>query len=438
MNDRAPFSTEANLVTLLYSLEPRCAGTGFVESIFSYEMSLAYEHCVSVLELRRFLLPDKKFDMPITDEEVSRLVAATGRKELQFSTMRTFLGKMHMNAYPTKLRVCLDCCREDISSARKQSFGRLLWEISIVQCCPIHGKKLLHPNCARGSSNVFRRISLVGVCSSCGSIGYRCCSQTPLSASSEEIEVALVIKNVIANASKIAATSPFLVKKAVDLYISEHGGKTKLAKDSGVSRAILRVWLHNSEYITSLKNLIYLAQAMGVELSYLLCGELKAAKPRYIWREKARSAKIDALEVSQALESALTSGASAYWVAKAFQCDPVSLKTIAPELFARVVERARHCRKVNKANRLAQASSEVISAFKELNGLGKKLSVFNTRILAQGAWAPMEFRSILLSRVARTLDGKTQPAVRGTGASKDVAIAAENIVKQILACREGN
>lgn len=256
--------------TVLYGIRPRAEGTGDVESLFSYFLRLAHEHRLTPKKLVDVVLRDVVSQIPqlvhwkigwgwdksggrdivgsglVTQRWVMALGVATGQTGLEQATMLGLAEHVSGDLLAADDRVCLQCLREDTAGGRLP-YGRLLWRMKAVSCCPIHRCQLVRPACGRGASTTraqFARVKLSGVCNQCGSIGHRCTSTRADSVDDDEVWRAEQCRWLIAALPSIASADPRAVPQCIKAYCVEPGALTSLALRSGATISVLSRWMN--------------------------------------------------------------------------------------------------------------------------------------------------------------------------------------------------
>lgn len=421
--------------TMLYGLMPRGWGTGDVESVLSYEMSLAFEHRLALTKLRRLVRDRARVnDKLVSGTELVNLVAATGRPELHACSLRTLQSLIGDMQGARGKRVCLDCCRADLRQPGVLSYGRLLWEIREVTCCPIHKKQLLKPQCGRSNGNrkhafgFLRRITLFGVCAKCGALGYRCNQQKQERASVEQLQVAEMLRGLVANLTEIASADTQGVKNAVGQLLQENGGLVAVAQKANICKSTLSRWLSQPSARMRLKSFVAIAHAMSVNLSDLLQGRVTHVSYKALRIERASHKVVDQELARRVLADAIRRGQSLHVVGQRTGYDRRTLRAIAPDVCKQLVERGRQRRSMVKQQRYTAVAEEVRSAVKELQAKGVPLTNRNTSLLPGGRWGPVQLKSRFLSLFRRALGEECVPAIPDMPIDADMVRAVDEAV----------
>lgn len=256
--------------TVLFGIRPRSEGTGDVESLFSYFLRLAHEHRLTPRKLVDVVLREVVAQIPqldhwrigwgwdknagrdivgsgqVTRRWVKVLGVAAGQAGLEWATMLGLSDHVSGDLLAADDRVCLRCLSEDMAKG-ELPYGRLLWRMKAVSCCPTHRSRLVHPTCGRGKSTTraqFSRVKLAGVCNQCGSIGHRCTSTLAESAGDDDVWRAEQCRQLIAALPSIASADPRAVPQCLKSYCAEPGALTSLALRSGATLSVLSRWMN--------------------------------------------------------------------------------------------------------------------------------------------------------------------------------------------------
>ena len=175
--------------TDLYSLDPIGIGTPFVEGLSSYLARLAAAHMVSVSALLRRViinyLPGSGHNLKNTigsqgivakmngmgveaSTFVDVLEKLTGRHDLRNLTMLPFSWLVSDYRLFSGVSAWCPYCLESQRAANKTVYYPLLWNLEVLEKCPVHRCRLLKacPYCEAVSSPITFR-TVVGHCSKC-------------------------------------------------------------------------------------------------------------------------------------------------------------------------------------------------------------------------------------------------------------------------------
>ncbi|MFB9124357.1 hypothetical protein E2553_35050 [Paraburkholderia dipogonis] len=175
----------------LYSLQPRDVGGALCETIESYFLRLAREHCVSPRTLHKLLIPPGSPMHQASPREgllaslsgaqkswyffmlAERLRVCTKREDVMACTVQSLTRVVQFSSRRGR-RHCPLCERD---RAFGESWIPFLFEVGCVTSCPVHRVRLVASKC--GAENGFslperQRSRMPGVCWTCGSLNFRC------------------------------------------------------------------------------------------------------------------------------------------------------------------------------------------------------------------------------------------------------------------------
>lgn len=252
--------------SMLTALPLRGKGTGQVQSLSSYVEHLGVEH-----NLRPPILLDEivrrhpligfphasssqrlrsiNTGTALSNQLLERIQGATGAS-LQGATLQPLTRAMSTRCTLDLRSVyCPVCVQQD----EPLPYSRLLWEISFVTACPIHGVHLRSAgDCGASISArlpLWDRPALKGVCSQCGTLGFRCIATPPRPADVNAVFVAKQVERVIAlyqawKAPLDPATLVLGIRKVVDAV---YGGKPARASvRCGFDKKTVSTWLRET------------------------------------------------------------------------------------------------------------------------------------------------------------------------------------------------
>lgn len=277
--------------SLFYRL-PLCGiGTSEVESLRSYLLRLAAEHCMiprEVIATVASRTPHYRLDANRTAFWRCFPVSGTGDRAERLATMLTeatgtdlataTLARFRQVISARRLcrvqiaRYCPECVRQRVEDTHVHA--PLLWELQVVNACPVHGNRLLStaecgaPSSARLPLN--RRVSLPGVCGQCGSIGFRCNGASEL-AGERDLWVAAQAGKLLALS---ATESKSLTREMLTAGIREmvdmrfDGKPVRAATQARLARATVLHWLKGTDGVelAALLEVAHLADADVTEL----------------------------------------------------------------------------------------------------------------------------------------------------------------------------
>lgn len=166
------------------------------------------------------------------------------------------------------------CC---VQEGEELPYIRLLWVADCVTACPIHGVRFrADSECGAPATErlpLQKRPSLGGVCTQCGSVGFRCVTETPESASVEEIAVARQVARLLGlpKATTDAFTPESLRAGLKQLVSAVYGGSVvRASREAGLSRASVCTWAAGGR--PGLPWLVQLCLHAGADVVQLLGG----------------------------------------------------------------------------------------------------------------------------------------------------------------------
>jgi len=287
-----------NVSNLLYCIEPRGIGTGLCESLKSYIYRLADEHRVSSLllydEVIKEFLSERNnawetriitlskngafiSPSPITKNIVEILSCLTGMGGLECCTMqplKNIVANRNLIYYESE-RHCPLCFQE--KKEFYELYTPLLWQFGCISVCPIHRIRLVLSKCGKESKqhlpSAYRKI-YPGVCSKCGSIGYRCIDETLIAASETEVWRSLQVSKMIEQFPHMhgSLTRQNLIdgiNKLICMYFN--GVKKIVSQRTGIDTASITHWSLGRN-APNLDHLLTICQTASVSLVSLING----------------------------------------------------------------------------------------------------------------------------------------------------------------------
>ncbi len=423
--------------TPLYGIPPRGVGTGEVESLFSHLLFLSFEQRLAPRQVVSHLLPgvEEKLGVLATSprhqvgwawdkhagkemvgmhQSAARWVrvmeAATGLTELRFSTLLPLELLTTGNLITSEERVCIDCLAADKAEG-KTPYGRLLWRLRPVTCCPLHRRRLLVPLCGRNgrvAAADYGRIKLSGVCGSCGSIGHGCSKNEPQEAGPDEVWRAEQCLRVLAALPSVEKAGPAPVRAAVRALCSERGAVSSLAFRAGAPKSVLTQWLKHEAWRLNFEQLLDICAVEELDLAELMQGRLVAspcAAGLSPSRVRRRRDPVDHEAIRSALTQALTEDLSVTDVAKALRVD---LATLAKhrDLYVPVREATTRRNAAAEEARHLSAIQKVEVMASNLAKRGKRLTHRNALREGSNRFAPSSVESVVLSVMRCALGGR--------------------------------
>jgi len=363
--------------TLMYGRRPIGEGTGDVESLFSHFLSLSQEHRLAPKKVIDLMLPEVLAKLPqfegtrlgwgwdkyagkemigsghVAERWATILSTATGQTGLQFATLVPLASHVYGDMTTDQDRVCHQCLGDDEAQGRLP-YGRLLWRMKCVTCCPTHRCALVAPVCGRPPDTTkrqFLRVKRSGVCSSCGSIGHRCNPVGLSIAEADEVWRAEQCRRMIAAFPAIQNSDPTQLPLRIKEYCAAPGALTSLAIRSGATISVLSRWLKEPAARLSFDQILDICGTESLELSALLQGRIEktdlGGTPVFPKRTRRVVRPADHAAIKSALKAAIESGDSVTMVAESLRVD-----------IATLAQHADHYNEVRKATRNRKAASD--------------------------------------------------------------------------------
>jgi hypothetical protein len=449
----------------LYGIEPQNLGNGEIESLHSYILAVAHAHSVAACTLVQEIVPSadrltgKSIDLPwgwdkdrgltllgpteLAAQMSSLFAAASGREAVRWTTlapaMRHICGQ---GLIASTERVCLDCLKEDREDGRLP-YGRLLWRLEAVDCCPRHKVNLVPASCGKfvDRRNQYGRRKLGGSCGVCGALAYRCITDTTSTPGPNELWRAQQCADMLVALPQISTANPLAMKDAVAAYCSRADGPVKLAQRINVPKSSMSRWLNKAAPRISLSILLDIAASEGFSLSGLLLGDLsRVAHPPEVEpvRNRRPTKRLNHFVVESALKAAIADGVSIQELATELRVDPGTL--------ARHEELYGQLRDLNQIrNRELQAASyrtailEAEQTLLSLIRIGRTPSLRNAAVLTQKPWWPAQLKSVaLLAMRAQLGHAHLRSFGRATVSNefRELVACAADRVRSIVASRQ--
>lgn len=420
-------------VTPLYGLRPQGLGTGQVESLQSYLLSLAHAHRVSPYQLTaRVLAPlQQRIKSAIqvrldwtrdagkrllgattnVEEWLRMLGRATGRGDLAYTTLYPLGAYINAEGLFTPMyRHCPQCLRHDIANDRP-TYRRLLWHLAIVTCCPIHATSLVESTCGRPANEHLAqrtRKLLGGVCPSCGSVGYECMTCATADASDEELWKAKQCERLLGEMPTMESTNLLGVKAAVLTYAqATKRGIAGLAEAAGMPKSVLWRWLYTPSARLSLGGYLQLAAAGGWTLIGLLTADLGAggeARHIRVGRRRPERRAVDHADAHRRLEQAIDEAVSITQIARELQVSSRHLRARYPQLCNALARRVNQRQMRERDEIQDNALREAEAALVALKKLGKAPTLRNAREVTGRPWFPAQLRTRLFGALRTELN----------------------------------
>lgn len=415
--------------TPMYGRRPMGEGTGDIESLFSHFLSLAHDHRLTPKKVIDLVLPEvlaklQRFEGTrlgwgwdrhagkemigsghVAERWSSILSSATGQIGLQLATMVPLAAHVYGDLTTDQDRICHQCLADDETHGRLP-YGRLLWRMKCVTCCPTHRCTLVTLVCGRPADTTkrqFLRVKLSGVCSDCGSIGHRCNPARRLIASADEVWRAEQCRRMIAAFPAIEASDPAQLPQRIKEYCAKPGSLTSLAIRSGATISVLSRWLNEPGARLTFDQILDICGTEGLELAALLQGRIEKTDlcgtpvPPKRTRRVVRPA--DHAAIRTALKDAVETGNSVTAVAERLRVDIATLAQHA-DLYAEVRKATRNRKAASDTARQDAAIAKAEAVAMKLLRDGRRLTPRNAK--SEGAYfypSAVEWTVLALIRI---------------------------------------
>ena len=413
----------------MYGRRPRGEGSGDVESLFSHFLGLAFDHRFTPKKVVDLVLPEVLAQIPrfqrtrlgwgwdkyagkemigsghVADMWTTILGSATGQAGLKVATLVPLSAHAYGDMTTDEERFCVQCLAEDDAQGHLP-YGRLLWRMSCVTCCPIHRCTLVKPVCGRppdSTKRQFLRVKLSGVCNQCGSIGHRCNTTAPATARSDEVWRAEQCRRMIAAFPAIQTSDPAQMPQRIREYCSSPGAMTSLAIRSGATISVLSRWTKQPGVRLSFDQILDICGTEGLDLSALLQGRLErtdlTGTPVSPKRTRRVVRPADHAAIKSALKVAITTGVSVTEVAERLRVDIATLAQHS-ELYSAVRKSTRDRKAAADAARHEEAIAKAEAVAMKLLKDGRRLTPRNAK--GEGAYfypSAVEWTVLALIRI---------------------------------------
>lgn len=375
--------------TTLYGIEPIGIGTGACESLRSYIIRLADAHRVSPSILVRDIVTIKMVGQPghwiakrkLVFKTHPVIVSGSASSQTIYSALSTLTGSSNLDCctlIPVSKILCAQRllkksqfhCPKCIQSTNHidSMYGRLIWEIQCVTACHIHGIKLIESKCGSIDSDRLHeqhRKILPGICSRCGSVGYRCRDHDISPASEIEIWKAKQISELISyfpKAKYCFSQQQLSAGLRALATFADDGMYSVTARKAGIHKSVLWGWI-NEQFNPNLKQLLSLCLLNKISLVSLFEGFAVPCDCPIVLLEPTPSLKIpkiyaqarkDALEI--ALNADLPQSLTA--VANSLNLNSKTLKNQFPNLTKSIINRFKEYQKKENLVRHEQYLSQ--------------------------------------------------------------------------------
>jgi AraC-like DNA-binding protein len=288
----------------LYSLDPIGIGTSMVESLTSYLIRLAYEHCVvpgvlvttSIASLMisnvsshehqiniqaiwggDYISTSMCNGMQATASNITTILKQlTGRDELHLLTMLPWAEVIAAMRLLRNKRTWCPQCYQQWRSTNQILYEPLIWSLKVVDICPQHHQPLLQqcPKCAQPSCLLTATSLPPGYCSKCGGwLGSTLSAEDTLKTlSHKELNwKCWVVKNV----SELLAKTPNLtslipknrIKTVLSAYVKQltKGNINALCRLTQQPDSTLHNWLQEKS-VPQLFQLLQICNSLEISL----------------------------------------------------------------------------------------------------------------------------------------------------------------------------
>lgn len=460
--------------TLLYGIKPRGLRTPDVESLHSYLLRLAFAHRLPPSKLVNMTLaaaPEVNacLDPSPRQEAITRevlrygwgwgwgwdkhhgksligvspgaanwakaLSEATGEAGLQRCTLRGLMMFITDTGLLTdEPRICVDCLADDIRDGG-MPYERLSWRMSNVSCCPRHRRPLIPAKCGRPASEAldpYLRVKHPGVCSGCGSIGFRCITDAPRHIGAGLPWRAQQIGAVLARSDDMLMNRHTQMKRFLRERFKD-SGLVALGERAGACRSNFSDWINDKTGRTSLGQLLDLAAAEGVSLLSLMEGRWEPVpttnQDRVPRREQKSTRQVPHEVLREAMTKALKEGRCASDVAYQFGIDTGTLANAHPDLYQQLRKDTCDRQQLEDEKRHREALEEAESIACRLLACGKVPSLRRASELTKSDWYPSQLRAQALMVIRHTLNKKAPP--RNAKIGKAMVDAAAQVAQRL-------
>ncbi|WP_284508074.1 TniQ family protein [Caballeronia sp. GAOx1] len=313
-------------------------------------------------------------------EIAERWIGALGRLTLRSDLrMRTLLPLRNLVPMRGLLsasdRFCPQCFRDDETSNRPK-YHRLLWTMTSVEACPLHGMLLQSEGNvlrARGDFHWLPGVSIV--------TGHSLAAEPSFEATSEKLEAARLVAKLLDDVHRrpeifetTAAALGTALHRAVERLFC--GVAAHFAKHLGVSKGTLHGWM-SGDACPTLPAMVHIAYCCGCQIADLLCGnEVMLSKrdpfARHSKTARTRKAALSPVSLDASLTLALESDEDfcAKKVAANLGMCHKYLRKIAPESYAALVQRRNDMISQERSKNVELRFEEFYRSFESLRDKG--------------------------------------------------------------------
>jgi hypothetical protein len=310
-----------------------------------------------------------------------------------------------------------------------------LWRLADVSCCPTHRVRLFTPLCGKERAqqcDPYARVMHPGVCSGCGSVGYRCATVTPEAADEGEVWRAAQCAGLLRAMQQThwtrnpTAMRALVEDRATKLRLDYHG----MAQRMGGSESIFCQWLHerNTFGRIAFAQLIDIAGVEGISLASLLSGKFHPVDTpaccRTPHRMKRVIRRVDHAALKVAMRQALVYGRGARDVAAAMKVD---LNTLRQHqfLYGKLRENTQRRQEEDTKARHNAALEEAVATATAMIERGLPVTLRNACVVSNERWYPSQLRAKCLQVLVSVLrHGGASALVQMGGELLEAAVEA--------------
>ncbi|MGF6646684.1 hypothetical protein P3T24_003999 [Paraburkholderia sp. GAS33] len=364
---------------------------------------LAFQHCVPYVKLKSYLseiYPSRRglrnrYNSP--GKEAESLTLATGCDGLHKCALLPFRNNfaLMIGGIDGAGRYCPVCVEE---SPFPDAWGRVLWDISIVDACPFHEIDLMSCSCLipmqYGSA---KAPNLFGVCPCCGSVSYGCSEHPARRATGNKLIIASQMADLIAAISDGKEFDRGVAAEAVLCHLVDEFGSVMEASRF-FRMDVGHLYTLGGRSRVPIDLLMTICLTTGANLVRLLDGKIERAYQPSDAIPRARRRTIRDAELALAFQQAAGEmpGMSLHELAQSVRVAPRRMEVILPELVATIrrkdeIERAK--RRRARRQRLVQRLHEIK---REVEATGGRLTECVARSeTGAGFWPGTESSRIL-------------------------------------------
>ncbi|WP_310699399.1 TniQ family protein [Paraburkholderia sp. USG1] len=327
--------------TILYPLKAIGIGSWSCESVGSFMRRLAFQHCVRYAKLKSYLSEiypagsgwRDPFNSP--EKEAEALTLATGCAGLHQCALLPFRNDfaLSIGGIDGAGRYCPACIEE---SPFPDAWGRVLWDIAIVDACPVHAVELMSCSCLNPTVyGVANAPDLFGVCPWCGSVSYGCHQRPARRASGNKVIVASQMAGLVAAISGGKKFDRSVAAEAVLCHLADDFGSV-LAASRFFRMDVNQLYHLGRRSRLSVDLLMTICVTTGASLVGLLDGIIERAYQPSDLVPLARRKATRNSELAAACRQAANKmpGISVYELARTLRVTPREIEVAIPELAA--------------------------------------------------------------------------------------------------------